>query len=288
MITSVPARTCGEHRGRPRLAVLIPVFNAQRGLERSLASLRHDGARFEAIVVDDGSTPPVILPKELPFPTTLIRLPHNQGITTALNAGLRLIVAAAFEYVARLDAGDLSLPGRFAAQMAFLDAHPDHAVVGTYAEVFDEAGHPVYQFRPPTEHAALMRAFRYRNAICHPSVMMRMSAIAAAGLYREDYPGGEDYELWLRLGRGHRLANLDRILVRKEETRSSISARRSRLAVSRLRIQLDHLDPLSIHAYLGIARSFVLLCVSRAALMRLLRFRARWLRLSTLRDPPAT
>jgi glycosyltransferase involved in cell wall biosynthesis len=263
-----------EQSGRPRLAVLIPAFNAQHGLERSLASLRDDGARFEVVVVDDGSTEPIILPEGLPFPAILIRLPRNQGITSALNAGLERIVAGGFEYVARLDAGDVSLPGRFAAQMAFLDAHPDHAVVGTYAEIVDEAGRHLHGFRPPTSHTGLARALRYRNAICHPSVMMRIAALRTAGFYVSNYPGGEDYELWLRLGRRYHLANLDRILVRKEETTSSITARRFRLGVSRLRIQFDHFDPRSIHAYLGIARSLALLLVSRGMLLRLMRLRA--------------
>ena len=62
MIEPDPEPTGEEQRGRPRLAVLIPVFNGQRDLERSLASLRHDGARFEVIVVDDGSTEPITLP----------------------------------------------------------------------------------------------------------------------------------------------------------------------------------------------------------------------------------
>jgi glycosyltransferase involved in cell wall biosynthesis len=274
MTTSAPEPTYEQARRRPRLAVLIPVFNAQRGLERSLASLEQDGERFEVIVVDDGSTPPVTLPETLPFPTALIRLPSNQGITTALNAGLGHIVAAGFQYVARLDAGDLSLPGRFAAQMAFLDVHPDHAVVGTHVEVVDAAGRYLYDFRPPTSHAGLASALRYRNAISHPSVMMRSAVLTTAGFYVSHYPGGEDYELWLRLARRYRLANLDRILVRKEETTSSITARRLRLGISRLRLQFAHFDPRSIHAYLGIARSLAVLCTSRGMLLRLMRLQA--------------
>jgi hypothetical protein len=104
--------------------------------------------------------------------------------------------------------------------------------------------------------------------------MMRVTALAEAGLYVSDYPGGEDYELWLRLGRRYRLANLDRVLVRKEETRSSITSRRFRLGISRLRIQFDHFDPYSIHAYFGVARSLALLLISRGMLLRLMSLRA--------------
>jgi glycosyltransferase involved in cell wall biosynthesis len=138
----------------------------------------------------------------LPFPVHLHRLSRNQGITEALNVGLEQIAAADFPYVARLDAGDLSLPGRFAAQVAFLEAHPDHAVVGSHVDMVDEDGRLLYVFAPPSDHEDLVRECHYRNPMSHPSVMMRMSALRSCGAYRETYPGGEDYELWLRFARG--------------------------------------------------------------------------------------
>jgi glycosyltransferase involved in cell wall biosynthesis len=259
-----------------RLAVLIPVFNAQRGLDRALDSLRNEGADFEVFVVDDGSFPPLLLPEGLPFAVTLIRQPHNQGITAALNIGLKQIVARGFAYVARLDADDISLPGRLQAQMAFLDTHPDHAVVGTHVEVVDEDGHHLYVFSPPTDHESLVRWLCYENALWHPTVMMRTAALCSAGFYVDDYAGGEDYELWLRLARRYKLANLDVVFVRKEQSHSSITARRFRLCLSRLRIQLDHFAPSSIHAYLGILRSLLLLLLSRDAVVSIRRLQARW------------
>lgn len=139
-------------RGRARVAVLLPVYNDQHGLDRSLDSLRHDGAAFDVVVVDDGSEPPVRVPgdgRDLPFAVTLLRLPQNRGITGALNAGLACIEAAGHAYVARLDAGDLSLPGRLAAQTAFLDRHPEHAVVGTQTEYVDPSGRLLFHSHRP-------------------------------------------------------------------------------------------------------------------------------------------
>jgi glycosyltransferase involved in cell wall biosynthesis len=230
---------------------------------------------FEVFVVDDGSVPPATVPKDLPFPVHLHCLPRNRGITGALNAGLEQIVEAGFSYVARLDAGDLSLPGRFAAQLAFLESHPDHAVVGTHVELVDEHGRLLYHFKPPTEHRSLVRWLHYENPISHPSVMLRVSALQADGRYAEKYTGGEDYELWLRLARTWNLANLDRIFVRKEENSASITSHRLRLALSRLRLQIDHFTPGSVHAYLGIMRSVLVLFISRKAVFRLRRLKTR-------------
>jgi len=260
----------------PRLAVLIPVYNAQHGLERSLGSLGSDGSEFDAFIVDDGSVPPLVVPEGMPFPITLIRQPRNQGITAALNVGLERIIAREFSYVARLDAGDVSLPGRFRAQMAFLDTHPDHAAVGTYAEIVDEEGQFIHLFNPPKDHRAVLRKFRYENALCHPAVMIRVEALCAVGFYVKDYAGGEDYELWLRLARRWKLANLDRVFVRKEKVSSSITGRRFRPALSRLRIRLAHFAPLSVHAYLGVLRSLFALSLNDDIVLRLRRLQGRW------------
>jgi glycosyltransferase involved in cell wall biosynthesis len=242
-----------ESRARPRLAVLIPVFNDQPGLEKALASLALDGAQFDVFVVDDGSDPPIIFPPGLPYVVRLVRQEPNQGITAALNAGLRLICAAGYEYVARLDAGDLSLPGRFAAQMGFLDLHPDHAAVGASARYVDLSGNRLFDFQPPGDHEALLRLYRYRSGIVHPSAMIRVAALLACGFYREKFPGGEDYDLFMRLSRAHKLGNLSPIFVVKEVRPGSITSKRLSIRISRINLLRHYFDPWSIHSYLGIA-----------------------------------
>jgi glycosyltransferase involved in cell wall biosynthesis len=277
MTSSAPARRApaaplpagaAERLPVPRLAVLIPVFNGQAALERALASLCASRERFDVFIVDDGSTPPIEAPPGLPFAVTLLRLPRNGGITKALNAGLVRILAAGYAYVARLDAGDLSLPGRFAAQMAFLDAHPDHAVVGTHAAYVDaEDGTHLFTFRPPTEHAALARFLKRRNGIEHPTVMIRTRCLERSGLYDEAYCGAEDYELWRRLGRTYKLANLPMNFLKKETGRAQITARRFRSA-TRLRVQLRYFEPWSVDAYLGVLRSLLALLTNRRLVLQ--------------------
>jgi glycosyltransferase involved in cell wall biosynthesis len=250
--------------------VLIPVYNDQAGLERSFASLGDDGASFDVVVVDDGSRPPLRLPEGLPFRSLLVRLERNLGIVGALNAGLERIAAAGhYDYVARLDAGDLSLAGRMAAQMGFLDAHPDHAVVGTWARLVDGAGSFLFDFRPPSEHRQVCRFMRYRSGLVHASVMLRVAALREAGFYGERFAGAEDVELYLRLARRHKLANLARTFVVRETLPTSITSRRQRVLRSRLRALLHHFDGRSIHAYLGIASNLGFLLLPRTGVLRL-------------------
>jgi glycosyltransferase involved in cell wall biosynthesis len=226
-------------------------------------------------VVDDGSDPPISIPGGLPYEVRLLRQEPNQGITAALNAGLALIFQAGYPYVARLDAGDLSLHGRFAAQVGFLEDHPNHAIVGTAARHVDDAGRVLFDDHPPAEHGAVMRGMRYRAALIHPSLMIRAAALRSCGAYQDLFPGGEDYDLYFRLAANYRFANLREIYVIKEINSVSITSRRHKLLLVRLKLLAWYFDPRSVHSYLGIAVSASLLLVPRGVIFGLRRWRDR-------------
>jgi glycosyltransferase involved in cell wall biosynthesis len=267
---------------RLRTVVLIPVYNDRDGLIRSLDSLQGDGGVFDVVVVDDGSTPPLDIPAALPFRTELLRLDGNRGIVGALNTGLQHIAATGhYEYVARLDAGDLSLPGRMAAQMAFLDAHPDHAVVGCWARHVDPNGRLLFDFHPPAAHQRVIRFLRYRSALVHTSIMLRLRALEELGFYGEPFAGAEDVELYLRLAHGYKLANLEQTLVVREVTPNSITSRRQSVALGRLRALVHHFDWRSIHAYLGLGSNLTLLLLPRSSVLRVRAWADRWRRRSS-------
>ena len=264
----------------PRVAVLIPVHNDQPGLARTLATLAADGGSFDVVVVDDGSDPPLRGPEGLPFRLTVLRLAANLGITGALNAGLAHILQAGhYAYVARLDAGDVSRPGRMAAQTAFLDAHPDHAVVGGAVTFVDLDRRPLFVFRPPTDDQRLRRFQRYRIGFVHPAMMLRLAAVEEAGFYDERFTGAEDYDIVLRLARRWKLANLPQVCLDYEINPHALSARRFRQGIVRLRVQAHHFEARDPHAWFGFARNLLLLLVTRglvlAAKQRLARWRGR-------------
>ena len=256
-----------------RLAVLIPVLNDQRGLDKSLASLALDGSHFVVFVVDDGSDPPLRLPLDLPYGVRLLRQDGNREIVAALNTGLEAIVGGGYhDYVARLDAGDLGLAGRFPAQMAFLDDHPGHAVIGTAINYVDPDGRFLFDFHPPTDHGAIMRMLRYRAALAHPSIMIRLQALLSAGFYRDTFltaritsctcvsrtPGSwpiSPLPSWSWMS-----------------AQNSLSWNWQRNLISRLNLLTSYFDPRSVHAYLGIAANLLLLLVPRPLMLRFRRW----------------
>jgi glycosyltransferase involved in cell wall biosynthesis len=165
---------------------------------------------LELLVVDDGSTDgtPDIL-SAVRDPRLRLERQPPRGLTRSLNRALALTSAP---LVARLDADDVALPERLARQLAFLDAHPDTGLLGSAATERDAAG-ASRTVRPPEDDAAIRRALIRRNVFVHSTVMMRRAVVERVGGYDETLPVAQDYDLWLRLARVTRVANLPDVLV---------------------------------------------------------------------------
>jgi glycosyltransferase involved in cell wall biosynthesis len=198
----------------PTVSVIMPVRNGAAYLSESVASIRsQDFPSFELLIIDDGSTDgtPALL-AAFAAADPRIRVVHQspQGIVAALNSG---IAQARAPYLARLDADDRARPGRLGRQVAFMAAHPEIGLLGTWAEVIDGAGNAVGRLAPPTDPAALARVLQRTNPFVHSSVMMRTALVRRLGGYRSAFRAAEDYDLWLRLAEASGVANLAEDLV---------------------------------------------------------------------------
>lgn len=242
------------------VTLLIPVYNDQPGLNLSLSTLPDD-LPLDVVVVDDGSEPPIQL-QLLPAPHWgfMLRLEKNRGIEHALNHGLSWILDQGYEYVARLDSGDVSLPQRFTEQLAFLQAHPSHALVGGQVRFVDAAGREVFRERFPTSDEKIRRAMHARNCFIHPAVMLRTTVLREVGLYSDRYKAAEDYELFFRVTQNYKVANLETEVVSVHLNPRGISLKkRRRQIVSRLKVMLRYFDPLKIESYVGLVKNVALL-----------------------------
>jgi len=185
---------------RPAVCALIPVWNDQSGITKTLETLAKDKFPYDIVVVDDGSITPIQCEERYgDHSVKLLRLDENRGIEHALNAGLELILSAGYLYVARLDAGDTPMEGRIARQAEFLDQRSDVGIVGTWAKCVNEEGKYLFTLRFPTDHKAMLRKQRYLPALLHPSVMVRAEVFRKVGLYSDRYKTAEDYDLWVRI-----------------------------------------------------------------------------------------
>lgn len=248
------------------VAVLIPAFNGQAEVERTLASFS-EASTIRVLIVDDGSTPPIAAPAIDGMDIEILRMPANGGIERALEAGMSALAARGLRYAARIDAGDLATPGRLAKQRAYLEAHPRVAVVGMWTHVVSTEGAPLFDLTPPTEPAAIRRAMLARSCFAHPSLMLRVDAVIEAGNYRAHYRAAEDLDLVLRLMQRHDGANLPEFGLFYELNESGISATKRRAQVmSTLRLQLRYLRVTNPLDWAGVAKSVAHLLLPYRAL----------------------
>jgi glycosyltransferase involved in cell wall biosynthesis len=186
----------------------MPVRDGERFVGEAVESvLGQTLADLELIVVDDGSTdstPALLAGFARADARVRVLMQAVGGLTSALNAGCTLVRAP---LIARMDADDAALPDRLERQAAFLDAHPDVALLGGGIVLVDEAGREFD--REPGRAAPDLSE---QNELVHGTVVMRADAFRALGGYRLDQ--SEDYDLWLRFDERHRVAALAEPVIR--------------------------------------------------------------------------
>jgi len=235
---SVPGSKGRSASGRePRISVLMSVYNGKRYLKPAVESiLAQSLPDFEFIIIDDGSTDRSLALLEQyagrDARMRLVSLP-NAGLTRSLNKGLAM---ATGEFVARMDADDIAMPQRFAQQVAFLDAHPDIALVGCGYDLIDEKDRILDTEFPAGDDEAIQdRHLRGLTTICHPCVMARRRSLLSIGGYDESYPVAQDLDLYLRLGEVGKLANLPALLMKYRYHSHSTSDTRRELQLECMR-----------------------------------------------------
>lgn len=243
------------------IAVLIPAFNPRDGLLNTLRAVGAQSVACEIFVVDDGSHPAIALPDQIGGkPIHLIRQEPNQGITAALNTGLRAILERPFEFIARGDCADVDHLERLDRQRAFLKRHTEVMLVGSSVR-FDTPNQGMqYVFDAPPSPVEIKRRIHYSAAVVHPTCMFRAEAFRELGLYSDQYPHAEDYELFFRfMNHGYSIQNLAQVLVTAAYNPGSISMSNRRASLkSRLRLQLAYFDPFFAHSYLGVLQTLAL------------------------------
>jgi glycosyltransferase involved in cell wall biosynthesis len=195
---------------------LLPVKDGMPHLEDTLASIAAQTAQdYQVLAWDNGSTDTSVAELQRWIPE---RFPGR--IVTGRPLGLgdclaQMVLETDTELCARIDADDVNTPTRLETQLAFLKAHPDIAAVGSQVTRLDEAGRDHGQYYAlPLHHDDIVHRMLHAWVMWHPTVLFRRKAVLAAGNYRNWDPLIEDYDLWMRLAVGHKLANIDASLVR--------------------------------------------------------------------------
>ncbi len=225
----------------------MTAYNAATFIGPAIESvLAQSFSDFEFLIVDDGSrdaTPEIIASCADPRIRILTNT-ENIGLIRSLNLGLD---HARGEFVARMDADDVSLPKRFEEQVRFLDAHPRIGLCGTAVETF---GARTEYWCGETDPARLKCLLLFEANINHPTVMFRRTLIERHRIrYDPRYPHAEDYAAWACLGDVSELANIAVAHVRYRLHDSSVShANRDAQNASADKVRRGQLAKLGIDA----------------------------------------
>ena len=193
---------------RPAFSVVVPAYDAARPFpRRSAPSSPRPAPKFELIVVDDGSTEPLVpLVSSVAAedPGRLIRQ-ENAGPAAARNTGIR---SATADLVSLLDSDELYMPGYLGSVRAALQRSPEAGIAftdcrilnGASKRIYRETGLSTYGFEAAElDGEQLLHGLLELNFITASTVTVRKRALEEVGGYATELQGSEDYDLWLRI-----------------------------------------------------------------------------------------
>lgn len=214
----------------PLVSICIPTYNSARYLRESLDSVAAQTYRpVEVIIADNASTDDtVVIAREYAekYGFRVVESSINLG---PFNNWNRLVSLACGKYVAIYHSDDIYDEQIVAASVKVLEQDTAVALVGTLANVIDEAGNDLFCYELPANIqqlkkgtycydevlAAILGSGEQRIFLVTPSIMIRRDAYLEAGLFDGDkYRSSGDYEMWLRIARRHSVALIDRPLMR--------------------------------------------------------------------------
>lgn len=208
------------------ISVVMSVYNGERYLVEAIDSiLNQTYSDFEFIIINDCSTDKTaeILQSYNDARIKIINNDENLRLPASLNKGLRL---AKGKYIARMDADDIALPDRFEKQISYLEKNQEVAVIGGSLIVFNEQEGEIYTQKADCNEL-LDKYYLIPSPILHPTAMLRKSMTVDEGyFYNEKYTSAQDYDLWLRIAKKHKINNIADIVLKYRVHSNSISQQR--------------------------------------------------------------
>jgi O86/O127-antigen biosynthesis beta-1,3-galactosyltransferase len=202
----------------PKISVLMALNRADAFLPPAIESvLNQSFDDFEFLIIVDTSCAGLkekVL--ELGRGDKRIRILNANiggGVGFSRNLG---VMESRGEYLAIMDGDDVSRPERFAAQVEYLDQHPEAGVVGCRVQMIDQNSRNIpraYRYFQTNEE--IRRVLPYRDPLPNPGLMIRKRNVIEVQGYRQCPCGGDDYEMFIRMARNPRVKfhNLDRVLL---------------------------------------------------------------------------
>jgi len=204
-----------------KIAIIISVYKNDKldYVKEALDSLYAQTKKADIFIQQDGKISKKLeryLDKELSSRKIeyLGKREENQGLAYSLNELIEKIESR-YEYIARMDADDISVKHRIELQYAFMEKHHECDVVGGYIQEF--ATDMVYEkvVKYPLRHEEMYCFFAKRVPLAHVSAFFRRDYFKKAGVYRTTTLSNEDTLLWMDgFNNQCHFSNIDKVLVK--------------------------------------------------------------------------
>lgn len=216
--------------GKIDVSIVMSVHNGGHYLKAAIDSIRAQTLDdWEFIIIDDASsdgTPRLLAAAQQADSRIRIHTNvKNMGLAASLNLGFGL---ARGEFIARMDADDISLPERLQQQLLAFRANPALVLLGTNIYHIDENAKILGISDLPIDDWDVRCYCLLANPLAHPSVMMRRSVLERETLkYDLDFDTTQDWDLWSRLMQYGQVGNLPDHLVMHRKHGSAVSSRKA-------------------------------------------------------------
>lgn len=185
------------------VSIVIPTYNRSSLLVRLLESIHLQTYKnYEIIIIDDNSLNKekyneIIEDYKSIFNELIyVRNNKNMGAPYSRNRGIKL---AKFDLIALVDDDEEWLPDKLQKQVEVFDSSSKKVgIVYTWANVVDNNGRIIYKYRSEIEGNPIYNIVK-ENFICSSSVMVKKKAIMKGGLFDENLPSCQDWDMWLRI-----------------------------------------------------------------------------------------
>ena len=230
----------------PKISVVMPVYNGEKYLREAIESiLSQTYTDFEFIIINDASSDSTeeIIKSYDDNRIVYLKNEQNLGVAGTLNRGLD---TAKGEYIARMDADDISLPQRFEKQVEFMDKHQNVGVCGSHIRIFEDDGSEK-TFIYSQSDAELRVDMLFNCPFAHPAVMIRKFILDNYNiLYNLEYEKAEDYRMWYDIMSVSSGYNIQQQLLRyrhHQKQVTKVNADEQAIAVTKMRkIMYDTLN----------------------------------------------
>ena len=190
------------------VSVIIPTFNRAWALEKAVDSvLAQDYKAIEVIVIDDGSTDNTLDLLSGYGNRIQVISQQNKGVSSARNLGIK---RSHGKFIALLDSDDAWEPDKISCQIGFFEQHPDALICQT-EEIWIRNGkrvNPKVKHKKPS--GMIFESSLHLCLVSPSAVMIRKKLFELKGVFNEDFPVCEDYDLWLRISADHPIFLIDK------------------------------------------------------------------------------